>query len=199
MKVGATPLGVRLTRLAALIAVAAGATLAAGSTTSAVTGPEPGFTVTSTVTSLPACLTPAELALDVDRCLTYTVHNPQPSPITVLSLRIDSVSAPTTCDASDLDLSRTSFNGVLDVPANGTASVSVPIALVDLPSNQDDCQSTTLTLHYSGTTTTGAVAGATTPTPGTGAGLAAGLALMAGAIILLLVLRAARRRPEDRT
>src|SRR5664280_1587483 len=112
-----------------------------------------GFTITSTVTASPSCSVAARLYPGTPRCLTYTVHNSLKVPITVNSLSIAAVAAPSTCPANDLDLSGTTFSGSLTVPATGTNSTSVPVSLTDTGTNQNLCQGASFNFTYSGTAT----------------------------------------------
>jgi hypothetical protein len=115
---------------------------------------ETGFSITSTISSSPATQTPALLYPGAQRYLWYTAYNPMKVPITVTSMSIAAVTAPTGCPAvSNLDYGSTTFSGSLVVPASGTKAVSVPISLVDTGTNQDSCENTTFYFTYAGTAT----------------------------------------------
>jgi hypothetical protein len=107
------------------------------------------FTITSAVTSLPACRSTALLYPGVPRCLTYTVTNPNPYPIKVTRLGVDRVisSAPSSCPSANLDLRKTQFSGSLTVPATGATATSVPIDMGN-NGNQDRCSGVILTFTY---------------------------------------------------
>ena len=110
------------------------------------------FTISSRVsTSVSVPDDPALLHPGVTRYLWYTVANPLSQPITVTRLGIERVDAPAQCSAANLDLAASTFSGSLVVPAHGTGSVPVPIALIDLPTNQDACKDVTFAFTYSGT------------------------------------------------
>ena len=111
------------------------------------------FTITSTVTASTGCAVAALLYPGVPRCLTYTVHNPMAVPITVNSLSISNVTAPTTCPVSNLDLSGTTFSGSRNEPATGINTTSLPISLIDTGTNQDLCQGASFDFTYAGTAT----------------------------------------------
>jgi len=108
-----------------------------------------GFTISSAVTSWPACTSSALFYPGVPRCLTYTVTNPNAYPIKVTRLGVDRVmsSAPSTCPYSNLDLHKTGFSGSLTVPATGTKATSVPISMRD-SGNQDRCRGVTFSFTY---------------------------------------------------
>jgi hypothetical protein len=100
----------------------------------------------------------------------YTVHNSLTEPITVTALQIGSVVAPAGCPAANLDLSQTTFSGSLDVPGAGSATVEVPISMIESGVNQDACKNVTFGFAYSGTATYAAptVVGTTTTTTASG-------------------------------
>ena len=110
-----------------------------------------GFTITSTISSSPTNQIAALLYPGVQRYLWYTAYNPLKVPITVTSMSIAAVTAPTECPTSNLDYS--SFSGSLVVPSLGTSAVSVPISLIDTGSNQDACENTTFNFTYAGVAT----------------------------------------------
>jgi hypothetical protein len=115
------------------------------------------FVVSGAVTTLPGCSDPAAFMPGVDRCLVYTVHNPGSAPITVISIAIASVDAPAVCPASNLDLERSAFAGVLTVPAGVTVTVpGVPIAMRNTAVNQDGCKDASFTFTFTGVARNGA-------------------------------------------
>jgi hypothetical protein len=146
---------------------------AAGAFVAAVVGPGPsnacfklnggkGFTITSVVTTYPACSGPTVyLYPGVQRCLVYTAHNPLAVPLTVNSLGIASVTLTTQprdqalppCTTAELDLSKSSFSGSLVVPALGTNSVAEPIRLIENGTNQDNCERAVFDFVYTGNAT----------------------------------------------
>jgi hypothetical protein len=107
------------------------------------------FTITSAVTSLPACTASALFYPGVPRCLTYTVTNPNPYPIKVTRLAVAGVlsSSPSSCPSSNLNLRKTKFSGSLTVPATGTSATSVPINMRDY-GNQDRCRGVVFSFSY---------------------------------------------------
>lgn len=118
-------------------------------------GPPPGpsFSITSTISSSPTSQISALLYPGVQNYLWYTAHNPQLVPITVDSMGIKNVAAPAGCAIANLEFGDTTFNGTLVVPALSSATVSVPIDLVDTNTNQDSCEGVTFNFTYSGSAT----------------------------------------------
>jgi hypothetical protein len=110
----------------------------------------PNFTISSTISSSSTSQIPTFLYPGVQRYLWYTISNPQLVSITVDSVGISQVTAPSGCALSSLDFSQTSFSGSLVVPSMGSNSVSVPISLVDTDTNQDSCEGTSFNFTYSG-------------------------------------------------
>jgi hypothetical protein len=111
------------------------------------------FAITTTISSSANGSVPAVLSPGVERYLVYNVSNPMPVPITVTALRIASVSSPSGCPATNLDVSNAGFGGLLDVPANGSNHVEAPISLIDTAVNQDACKNVTFNFTESGTAT----------------------------------------------
>ncbi len=112
-----------------------------------------GFDITSTISSSSTSQIAALLYPGAQRYLWYTAYNPMKVAITVTSMSIAEVIAPTGCPISNLDYSGTTFSGSLVVPASGTNSVSVPISLIDTGTNQDSCENTTFNFTYEGSAT----------------------------------------------
>lgn len=135
----------------ALIFVVASAAIGANQSSSVDLSPN--FTISSTISSSPTSQIPAMLFPGVPRYLWYTVHNAQLVPITVNSISISGVTAPTDCLIANLKIDLTTFTGALVVPAQNTNAVSVPISLYDTTTNQDSCQGTTFNFTYSGSAT----------------------------------------------
>lgn len=98
------------------------------------------FTITGTV---------QDLMPGVQGSLLLTAHNPNSVPISVTSLQVATSSAPAACPASNL--TTTDFTGTLDVPANSTATQSVPISLAAVA--PDGCQNVSFSLTYTGAAT----------------------------------------------
>jgi hypothetical protein len=107
------------------------------------------FSITSKITSSPVCSATVLLYPGVQRCLTYTVTNPNPFSITFTSLGIARVtsSAPTACSISNLDLSKTTFSGSLTVRGTGTSATSEPIEML-ANGKQDLCEGVTFRFAY---------------------------------------------------
>jgi hypothetical protein len=114
---------------------------------------DPNFSISSTISSSSNSQIATRLFPGVQDYLWYTVHNPQQVPITVNSLGISSVTAPTGCPIANLKFDATTFNGVLDVPALSIATAAVPISLIDTGTDQDSCEGTNFTFTYSGSAT----------------------------------------------
>lgn len=112
--------------------------------------PGTSFTITSVISSSATNLIPALMYPGAQRYLWYTAHNTQRVPITVTSLGIRSVTAPSGCSVTNLDYSGTTFSGSLIVPAMGTNAVAVPISLVETHTNQDTCENKVFNFTYSG-------------------------------------------------
>lgn len=132
-----------LERIALALGVGAAIWLALGLTRAT------SFTISSTVTSLPACRSSALFYPGVPRCLTYTVTNPNAYLIKITRLSLDRVvsSAASTCPASNLDLRKTNFSGALTVPATGAKATSVPINMRN-QGNQDRCRGAVFRFTY---------------------------------------------------
>jgi hypothetical protein len=113
----------------------------------------PNFTISSTISSSSTSQIPALLYPGVQLYLWYNISNPQQVAITVNSVGISGVSAPSGCAISNLDFSQTSFSGSLAIPAMSSSAVSVPISLIDTNTNQDSCEGTTFNFTYSGSAT----------------------------------------------
>jgi hypothetical protein len=165
-RVGATVL-----IIVALVFVAAHVVVASDQPSDVVDS-SPSFTITSTISSSPTSQVAALLYPGAQRYLWYTVQNTASVAITVNSLSISGLTAPFGCPSANLDLSLTTFSGSLEVPANQTNSVSVPISLIDTPKNQDTCKNTTFDFAYSGSAaytevyaTTTAVTSPANPSP----------------------------------
>jgi hypothetical protein len=99
----------------------------------------------------------------------YPGADPSPIPLTLsnaassrvsisgLTVSIDGSQLPTGCDLSSFQLTQSNVSSIqpLDVPADGTVTlpaqgVTAPsISMLDTSANQDACEGTTLTLHYS--------------------------------------------------
>lgn len=100
------------------------------------------------------------LAPGVEQPLDLRITNPYPFPIRVEEVRIEiEPRTSTTCAAGDnLRISK-GFSGTITVPANGTIAMSGLVAaaqrpaitMLDLPSNQDECKNTTISLRFAGT------------------------------------------------
>ena len=166
----------------AAIVLAAGATAVLarpedGSSGSATTGGTPvdGFAITSAVFSTPSGPYPAEscsggpalLSPGDVRCVVFTIHNAQPTPITVSSISsaLGSASAGLPAECIGPNLVLPSFLGAVDVPANGTATtVGVPVQLKDSGTNQDACKSVTYDFVYTGTSVSAGPSNASTST-----------------------------------
>ncbi len=133
----------------------------------------------------------------VTRCLVYEITNVLDEPITVrqISMGLDRryPAPPSGCGSDKLALPR--FSGTLTVgPGRTATSRGLPITLQDAPTNQDDCQSTTLRFAYSGRAS---YAGGAT-LPATGAAVTPGILAAAAALLLAGVgLVVAARRPRD--
>jgi hypothetical protein len=127
-----------------------------------------GFAITSTISSSPTSQITALLYPGAQRYLWYTAYNPMKVPITVTSMSITGLAAPTGCPISNLDYSNTTFSGSLVVPSSGTNSVSVPISLLDAQTNQDSCENTTFNFTYSGQATYSEVYATTTTVTSSG-------------------------------
>jgi hypothetical protein len=112
-----------------------------------------GFDITSTISSSSTSQIAALLYPGAQRYLWYTAYNPMTVPITVTSMSIAGLTAPSGCPISNLDYGSTAFSGSLVVPASGTNSVSVPISLLDTQTNQDSCENTTFNFTYAGSAT----------------------------------------------
>ena len=112
--------------------------------------PNSSFTITDTISSSAVSQIPALLYPGVQRYLWYTAHNPLKVPITMLSMSIQSVAAPTGCALSNLDYSATTFNGSLVVPSQGTNSVAVPISLIETHTNQNSCENKRFDFTFAG-------------------------------------------------
>jgi hypothetical protein len=134
----------------ALVIVALIFTVAHAALGSNPTNAIPDFTISSTISSSSAVQTPALLYPGVQRYLWYTVSNPLQAPITVTSVGISNVTSPTGCPVSNLDFAQTTFSGSLEVPAQGTNSVALPISLYNTSSNQIMCEGITFAFAYSG-------------------------------------------------
>lgn len=132
-----------LKRIALALGIGAAIWLALGLTRATT------FTITSSVTALPACTSSALLYPGVPRCLTYTVTNPNGYTIKVTRLAVDQVmsSAPSSCPASNLELRKTKFSGSLTVPATGANATSVPIKMRN-DGNQDRCRGVSFSFTY---------------------------------------------------
>jgi hypothetical protein len=113
----------------------------------------PNFTITSTISSSSTSQVPALLYPGVQRYLWYNITNPQQVPITVTSVGISSVAAPSGCAISNLDFSQATFSGSLPIPALSSSAVSVPISLIETNTNQDLCEARTFNFTYSGSAT----------------------------------------------
>ena len=116
--------------------------------------PGSDFTISTTITSSPTSADHAALLYPgVTRYLWYTVHNPLPQAITVTSLGIAEVQAPTACPRTNLDLDELGLTGAFIVPsgANATVLAPRPISLLNLPDNQDACKGVTFTFTFTGT------------------------------------------------
>jgi hypothetical protein len=111
---------------------------------------DPSFVISSTISSSSSEQTPALLYPGLQRYIWYTISNPLQVSITVNSVGISDVVAPTGCPVSNLDFSQTTFSGSLVVPGLSTNSVSMPISLYDTNTNQDSCEGTTFNFTYSG-------------------------------------------------
>jgi hypothetical protein len=107
------------------------------------------FSISTAVTSSPACTSSALFYPGVPRCLTYTVTNPNEFPIKVTRLGVARVrsSAPSSCPSQNLDLRKTRFLGSLTVPATATRATSVPIKMLD-DGNQDRCRGAVFSFTY---------------------------------------------------
>ena len=119
------------------------------------------FTISSTISDSATVKSAGNVGLypGVTRYFWYTATNSSSLPITVTSMKIptNGVTAPAGCDASNLDLTHTTFTGSLSVPAkvgavNGSASVEVgAISFMDEPHNdQQGCKSKTFNFSYTG-------------------------------------------------
>jgi hypothetical protein len=113
----------------------------------------PNFTITSTISSSSSSQVPALLYPGAQRYLWYNIYNPQQVSITVNSVGISDVSAPSGCPLSNLDFSQTTFSGSLIVPALSSNAVSMPISLIETNTNQDLCEEKTFNFSYSGSAT----------------------------------------------
>lgn len=120
--------------------------------------PQPKFTITNTISSSATQQTPALLYPGVPRYLWYTAHNPLKVPITVRTLGITSVTAPSGCPTINLDYASTTFTGSLVVPAQGSNSVPVPISLFETHTNQDSCELKAFDFTFQGSATFSVVA-----------------------------------------
>ncbi|HEY5121000.1 MAG TPA: hypothetical protein VII84_05450 [Acidimicrobiales bacterium] len=114
--------------------------------------PLPGvnFTITNTISDSSIIQRVALLYPGAPRFLWYTVHNSLKVPITVSTLSISAVTAPTGCPVSNLDYGHSTFTGSLVVPALGTNTVPVPISLIETHLNQNRCKGTTFLFKFSG-------------------------------------------------
>jgi hypothetical protein len=126
-------------------ALLAGAALVAVSLAQAPASavPSTDFTIASTISSSPTSQSAALLYPGVQRYLWYTVTNSLSVPITVTSLSISAVTAPSGCATTNLNYSGTTFSGSLVVPASGTNTVSEPISLLNLNTSQNNASSPT--------------------------------------------------------
>lgn len=128
------------------------AAVAANQTSSPV-DPTPEFSISSTISSSPISQVAALLYPGEQRYLWYTVYNPQEVPITINSMSISGLFAPTGCPITNLNDSLTTYSGSLVIPPGHTNAVSVPISLYDTPSNQDACEGVTFTFTFTGSAT----------------------------------------------
>lgn len=114
------------------------------------------FTIAGSVTDL--------LYPGASRPIDLVFTNPNDVPITVQSVvvSVDPVTSRTSCDGPPNLVVTQSLVGTITVPAGATRSLSelaVPqdrwpvLRMPDLPVNQDACQATTFTMHYTGTAT----------------------------------------------
>ena len=145
----------RLSIVALALGIGAAVWLTAGLTTDLTAPLPPTFTITSAITAYPGCSGATQrLYPGVQRCLTYTVSNPNTVPIDVTSLGISGVtsSAPSTCSVSPVAFSGGTYSGSLSVPASGTSATSVPIKWLD-NGNQDGCEGATFNFAFTGTAT----------------------------------------------
>jgi hypothetical protein len=125
-------------RLAPFLALAG---LAAATVSGCDTAPAgTPFTITGSVQNL----TPGAAG-----SLILTVHNPNRVPISVSALNVATSTAPAACPASNL--TTTNFSGTLAVPANGTATKTLPISLA--ATAPDGCQNVSFGLTYTGAAT----------------------------------------------
>jgi hypothetical protein len=111
------------------------------------------FTITNTISSSASSQTPTLLYPGVQRFLWYTAHNPLKVPITVRTMSVSSVTAPTGCPVSNLNYASTTFTGSLIVPAEGSNSVPVPISLTETHGNQDACELKVFKFGFQGSAT----------------------------------------------
>jgi Ca2+-binding RTX toxin-like protein len=113
------------------------------------------FSISSSLSSSSSTQVSTVLTPGATRYLWYTVHNSLSVPITVNAMSIPSVTGPSGCAASNLDISHTTFGGSLSVPAKvnsttpGTNSVAVPISLKS--NSPVSCQNATFNFTYAGT------------------------------------------------
>lgn len=90
--------------------------------------------------------------------LPLRLHNPNPAPILITSLRVSLASPPPDCPSSNFDLVPSNASTAKPLRLAAGASVTVPtptvtapaIALLELPVSQDGCQNAQLPLAFSG-------------------------------------------------
>ena len=115
------------------------------------------FTITSTISSSATNQVPDLFYPGTPRWLWYTVHNPLHAAITVNALTVgidpNLSPPPSTCPASNLDLSQANFAGTLTVAPGANGSVSRPISLRDTASSQNACRNVIFHFAYAGTAT----------------------------------------------
>ncbi len=152
-----------LVRLGVLATAVAMAVFAAAGLGSAATAPAQEFVISSRVLDGPSCSMAAVLLPGLERCLEYTVTNTDAkNQITVTSLDVAAVVAPSGCPASNLDVSRARWSGSVVVPKGRTAVVGTGvIMLVDAPTPADGCRG----VHFGLTLTGLAINAGTLPTP----------------------------------
>ena len=109
------------------------------------------FRIGAAVNSWPDCATPTLLSPGARVCLAYTITNDNDYPISVTSISIVDVTSPPTCPATELDLAAADFAGAVTVRAHEAVVLpGRPIALLDLPVNQDACQGAAFRLTFTG-------------------------------------------------
>ncbi|MEI7745394.1 MAG: hypothetical protein WCK58_16785, partial [Chloroflexota bacterium] len=138
--------------MAVVAAASLAAVLAVAGLGSAAAAPTAQFLITGRVLDYPGCRITELLFPGITRCLAYTVQNTDTvNQITVTSLRIATVTAPATCAASNLDISRAAWTGSLVIAPGQSASFpGVPLTLLDLPASQGGCKNVTFGLTFSG-------------------------------------------------